>query len=215
MRVVIGMVATVLLLATAALIYDGTRPPVSTLMLARWITGRPVDRQWVPLSAISPNLVAAVLMSEDGQFCAHHGVDWDSLQSVVDNPNGPSRGASTLTMQLSKNLFLWPGRSYLRKALEIPTALLLDRWWGKREVLQAYLNVAEWGDGVYGAEAAARTHFNKPARDLSRREAALLATSLPNPRKRDPAHPKRLQRTLTAIVMARMNGADQWLGCLR
>ena len=214
-RATAGVLVATALLGAGALVYDGARPPVSTLMLARWLTGRPVTRQWVPLGAISPNLVAAVVMSEDGQFCAHHGVDWDSLRSVVDNPDGPARGASTLTMQLAKNLFLWPGRSYLRKGLEIPTALLLDRLWSKREILEAYLNVAEWGDGVYGAEAAARTHFRKPARELGRREAALLATSLPNPRLRDPARPNRLQRTLTAIVMGRMAGADQWLGCLR
>jgi monofunctional glycosyltransferase len=214
-RFVAGGLALVVLLLVAAFAWDSLRPPVSTLMLGRWLSGQAVDRRPVPLGAVSPNLVAAVVMSEDGQFCRHHGVDWDSLDAVMHRAGGPSRGASTLTMQTAKNLFLWPGRSYLRKALEIPTALVLDRLWSKRAILQAYLNVAEWGDGVYGAEAAARVHFNKPARDLSRREAALLATALPNPRVRNPARPNRLQRALASVVLARMASADEWLGCLR
>ena len=196
-------------------VYDSLRPPVSTLMVSHWLTGEPVTRRWVPLSAISNNLTAAVIMSEDGQFCSHHGVDWGSLDSVINDPDGPSRGASTLTMQTAKNLFLWPGRSYLRKALEIPVALALERVWSKRDIMQAYLNIAEWGPGVFGAEAAAETHFHKPASQLTRREAALLATSLPNPILRDPGRPTRTQRTLAAIVLRRMATADQWLGCLR
>ena len=154
-------------------------------------------------------------MSEDGQFCSHHGVDWNSLGSVINDPDGPSRGASTITMQTAKNLFLWPGRSYIRKALEIPMALALELVWSKRDILEAYLNIAEWGHGVFGAEAAAEAHFHKPARELTRREAALLATSLPNHILRDPAHPTRLQRTLTATVLARMAQSEPWLGCLR
>lgn len=202
-------------LLVAAVVYDSLRPPVSTLMMARRIEGRPVDRRWVPLSAISGHLVAAVVMSEDGQFCNHHGVDWGSLRSVLDNPEGPSRGASTLTMQLAKNLFLWPGRSYLRKALEIPTALALELVWSKPKILQAYLNIAEWGPDVYGAEAAAETRFGKSAKQLSAREAALLATSLPNPIDRDPRRPTRTQRILTGTVLARMEDAGPWLACVR
>lgn len=202
-------------LLVAALVFDTVRPPISTLMIAHWMEGEPVDRRWVPVSAVSENLVAAVVMSEDGQFCSHHGVDWGSLDSVINDPDGPSRGASTLTMQTAKNLFLWPGRSYIRKALEIPVALGLERVWSKHDILQAYLNIAEWGPGVFGAEAAAEVHFHKAASQLNRREAALLATSLPNPILRNPARPTRTQRTLAAIVMRRMATADQWLGCLR
>lgn len=173
-------------------------------MVARWFNGEPVERNVVPLSGIAPTLSLAVLASEDARFCGHGGVDWDALRLVLDDDDGPSRGASTITMQLAKNLFLWPSRSYLRKALEIPLALYLDAVLGKRRVVEIYLNVAEWGDGVFGAEAAARRHFGKGAGELSRREAALLATSLPNPRLRDPAKPTRRQRELTGIVLARM-----------
>lgn len=215
LRLCFAGVLIVAVLLGAVLVYDGAHPPVSTLMAMHWARGMPINRQWVPLSAISPNLIAAVVMSEDGQFCVHNGVDWDSLDSVLHNPDGPSRGASTIPMQTAKNLFLWPGRSYVRKALEIPMALGLDAVWSKKEILQAYLNIAEWGDGVFGAEAAARLYFKKPAAQLSLREAALLATTLPNPLVRNPQHPTRVQRTLTATVMTRSASAEPWLACLR
>nr|WP_282588019.1 monofunctional biosynthetic peptidoglycan transglycosylase [Lichenifustis flavocetrariae] len=214
LRLCLALVILLACLIAATVIYDSDRPPISNLMAVRFLRGEPVDRRWVPLSGISENLIAAVVMSEDGQFCAHHGVDWDSIDSVLHDPDGPSRGASTITMQTAKNLFLWPGRSYIRKGLEIPTALGLEKIWSKREILQAYLNIAEWGDGIFGAEAAARAHFKKAASQLTPREAALLATALPNPLLRNPAHPNRLQRNLTATVMARAASADQWLACL-
>lgn len=215
LRAIGASLVAVVMLVAVAVVYDSLRPPISTLMLTHWLTGEPVDRRWVPLSAISGNLLAAVVMSEDGQFCSHRGVDWNSLGGVIHDPAGPSRGASTITMQTAKNLFLWPSRSYIRKALEIPTALALEVVWSKREILEAYLNIAEWGHGVFGAEAAAQVHFHKAADALSRREAALLATSLPNPNLRDPARPTRLQRTLGATVLARMASSEAWLGCLR
>jgi monofunctional biosynthetic peptidoglycan transglycosylase len=178
--------------------------PPSTLMLARWATGQPVEHSTVPLSAISPALAQAVIASEDARYCQHRGVDWDALQEVMDDEDGPSRGASTIAMQTAKNVFLWPSRSYLRKAVEMPLALYLDVVWGKRRVMEIYLNVAEWGDGVFGAEAAARHHFGKAARDLTRREAAALAASLPNPRKRDPAHPAAAQSRHAGRILARI-----------
>jgi monofunctional glycosyltransferase len=197
--------------ALLGLSYAVVTPP-STLMVARWFTGRPVVRDVVPLTAISPALAKAVLASEDARFCDHAGVDWSALRDVVDDEGGPSRGASTLAMQLAKNLFLWPSRSYLRKALEIPLALYLDAILGKRRIMEIYLNVVEWGDGVFGAEAAAQRHFGRSARELGRREAALLATSLPNPILRDPARPSRHQRELAAVVSGRMGEVAD--GCL-
>ncbi len=192
-------------------------PPVSTLMLARWATFRSVDRAYVPLSRISPLLIAAVITSEDGQFCRHHGVDWGALNEVISDADedGPSRGASTITMQTAKNLFLWPQRSSIRKALEIPLALVIDRVWGKKRVLEVYLNIAEWGDGLFGAEAAARRYFRKSAADLTQREASLLATALPNPILRDPSRPKRRQLVLAAINASRAAAAQGYLGCVR
>jgi monofunctional biosynthetic peptidoglycan transglycosylase len=192
-------------------------PPVSTLMLARWTTFHGVERTYVPLARISPLLIAAVVTSEDALFCRHHGVDWGALNEVISeaDEDGPSRGASTITMQAAKNLFLWPQRSTVRKGLEIPLALALDRAWGKRRVLEVYLNIAEWGDRLFGAEAAARRYFHKSAADLSQREASLLATALPNPTSRDPSRPKRRHAVLAAINAGRVVAAENYLDCLR
>lgn len=192
-------------------------PPVSTLMLGRWLTLQPVERDYVGLDEISPNLQLAVMTSEDGRFCEHGGVDWDMLRAVVEaaDEDGPSRGASTIPMQAAKNLFLWPSRSYVRKGLELPVALYLDVIWTKRRMMENYLNIAEWGEGVFGAEAAAQRYFRKPARSLTRREAALLATALPNPLVRNPARPTRRHQALAARLMGRMEGAAPYSGCLK
>ncbi len=215
------IVITVMLLAIAmplllTLLYL-VLPPVSTLMMWRFATARPVERTFVPLERISPNLVAAVTASEDARFCRHGGVDWPALFSVVEDADdgGPSRGASTIPMQTAKNLFLWPGRSYVRKALEIPLALLSDLIWSKRRMLEIYLNIAEWGDGVFGAEAGARRAFGKSAAQLTPREAALMATALPNPIRRDPGKPSAGHRALAANVAGRADDMREWLDCLR
>lgn len=214
-RAVVLVGLALLLLGVGKVLYDSGRPAVSTLMVGRWVTGRPVDRQWTPLGGFSPHLIDAVLMSEDGQFCTHDGVDWAQLHDVMANPDGPARGASTITMQLARNLYLWNGRSFIRKGLEIPLALLLDRLWSKKRILELYLNIAEWGDGVFGAEAAARHDFGKPASQLTLREAALMATALPNPFLRNPARPTRTHRELAAINLARIAGAGEWTTCVR
>lgn len=176
-------------------------PPVSTLMLWRWMTFQRVERDWRPLSEISPALVRAVIAGEDGRFCLHAGVDWQEVQNVFDDADdlGDLRGASTIPMQVAKNLFLWPGRNYVRKALEIPLAYYMDFVWSKARMIEVYLNVAEWGpDGEFGAEAAARRAFGKSARNLSNGEAALLAASLPNPLIRDASRPgPQLRRAAT------------------
>ena len=202
-------------LLALAIAVDSFGQPRSTLMIVRSLLGRPVDRQWVPLSAISPRLAAAVILSEDGQFCRHHGVDWGALRQVLMHGKGPpSRGASTLTMQVVKNLFLWPGRSYLRKAIEIPLALVVDALWGKKRVLEAYLNIAEWGDGVFGAEAAARRDFGESAAALSPEQAAFLATALPSPNRRDPRHPTRLHRLLATRIQRLASDPGSHTACL-
>ena len=192
-------------------------PPVSTLMLARWVTFRPVERVWTPLERIAPTLPLAVIVSEDGRFCRHWGVDWGALREVIDTAgeDGPSRGASTIPMQSAKNLFLWPSRSALRKGLEIPAALVIDRVWGKRRVMEAYLNVAEWGEGIFGAEAAAQRYFRKSAGQLTPKEAALLAAALPNPLRRDPARAGPQQRRIAAAILGRMDSAKGLADCLK
>lgn len=183
-------VALILALILALVLYRFVPVP-STLMLGRWLTLQPVERQWVPLTEISPTLVRAVIAAEDQRYCSHAGVDWIELNTVLEDEDGPSRGASTLTMQTAKNVFLWPGRSYVRKALEIPLALAIDVAWQKQRVIEVYLNVAEWGEGLYGAEAAAQRYFGKPAARLTAAESARLAGALPNPLLRNPAKPSR------------------------
>jgi monofunctional biosynthetic peptidoglycan transglycosylase len=188
--------------------------PVSTLMLARIAEGRPHQRFSVRLDDIAA--VAAVIASEDANFCTNDGVDWGALHQVLAGAEegGPKRGASTLTMQTVKNLFLWPGRSVLRKGLEIPMALVLGKLWPKRRVLEVYLNIAEWGDGTFGIEAASRRYFHKSASALDPREAALIAIALPNPFKRDPARPSPLHRRRAAEILARAAANPQALSCL-
>jgi monofunctional biosynthetic peptidoglycan transglycosylase len=176
-----------------------------------------VDRQYASLDEISPSLPLAVLTAEDSRFCQHHGVDWDALRDVIDaaDEDGPSRGASTIPMQVAKNLFLWPGRSYVRKGLELPIALYIDAVWTKRRMMEVYLNIAEWGEGIFGAEAAAQHYFKKSARNLSRTEAALLARALPNPLVRNPAKPTARLRALAGQLRARMEVAAPYSDCLK
>jgi monofunctional glycosyltransferase len=200
------------ILACLIVLFRFASPP-STLMLGRWLTFQPVARTWVPLEAIAAPLVTAVIAAEDQRFCDHHGIDWVELRKVLDDET-PQRGASTLTMQAVKNVFLWPGRSVVRKGLELPLALIADTVWGKRRVIEIYLNVAEWGDGVYGAEAAARRHFGKPARELLPLEAARLAASLPNPILRNAGAPTPGLRAVTRQVMQRMEAAAGLASCV-
>jgi len=208
-------IALIGLFLLLAIVYAQVRPP-SMLMLGRWLTFQPVDRRWVPLGEMSRNLIAAVVTSEDARFCSHRGVDWVEMHAALDDDEdgGPSRGASTITMQTVKNLYLWNSRSFIRKGLEIPMAIALDGLWSKRRILEVYLNIAEWGDGVFGAEAAARAAFGKSAKDLSPREAALLAAALPNPKLRNARHPGKghLRR---AAAIARLASPDaDWLDCV-
>ena len=188
-------------------------PPPSTLMLGRWLTGQAVQRNYVPLAQMSPQLVRAVIASEDQRFCVHHGIDLGELRAVLSDGN-PSRGASTLTMQVAKNVFLWPGRSYLRKALELPIAVWIDLVWSKRRIIEVYLNIAEWGEGLYGAEAAAQANFGKRAQQLDKVEAARLARALPNPLLRNPAQPGPQLRGLSRALLARMDSTGLDVGCL-
>ena len=210
-----GLAAVVALLLVLLILWRFV-PPVSTLMAARMIALRPVERTWTPLARFSPVLVASVVASEDGQFCRHRGVDWSALREVMGKAgaDGPSRGASTISMQIARNLFLWPARSAIRKALEIPLALAIDLLWGKQRVVEVYLNVAEWGDGVFGAEAASRLYFHKPAAGLDAREAALLASALPNPFLRDPSKPGARQRRIASLIARRAAREGAWRDCL-
>lgn len=192
-------------------------PPVSTPMLARWATLRPVSRDWVPLEQISPTLQRSALVSEDAGFCRHNGVDWGAIQLVLKQggADGPGRGASTIAMQVAKNLFLWQGAAYLRKPLEIVLASWIDLVWTKRRVMEVYLNVAELGpDGVFGAEAGARRAFGTSAARLSAVQAAQLTAALPNPMLRDPKRPSARARANARIIAARARAVGALADCL-
>jgi monofunctional biosynthetic peptidoglycan transglycosylase len=180
--------------------------PVSTLMAWRYLTGAPVSRQWVDFSAISPYLPRSVVSAEDAKFCSHHGIDWDALREVIDDAEEGevTRGGSTITQQVAKNLFLWPGRSVVRKALEFPLALWIDLVLPKQRILEIYLNIAELGpNGQFGVQTGSLYAFGRPASALSPREAALLAAILPNPVRRSARNPGPGVRRLAGTYMAR------------
>jgi monofunctional biosynthetic peptidoglycan transglycosylase len=212
-----SLIKTILLwvisLWLALLAYNTVFPPISTLMAARVFTLQKVERKYVPLRRMSPNLVRAVIAAEDGRFCDHQGIDWKAMKAVVSDvvEDDASHGGSTIAMQTAKNLFLWHGFSYIRKPIELPLAMLLDTAWGKRRVMDTYLNVAEFGRGVFGAEAASRRYFHKSAANLSAREAALLAAVLPSPRRRNPAHPTAFVSNYASSIERRMGGVES--GC--
>ncbi|HUR43342.1 MAG TPA: monofunctional biosynthetic peptidoglycan transglycosylase [Aestuariivirga sp.] len=202
------------------LVYAIVPPPISNVMVVRLFSGNGLHKDWVNLDQMSPWLAAAVVTAEDARFCAHHGVDWVQVQSVMDDAfdgddEGPVGGASTITMQTAKNLFLWDGRSFIRKGLELPLALWMDLMWSKRRTVEIYLNIVEWAPGIYGAEAAAQHHFGKPAAKLTRREAALLAAVLPNPIKRKAGRPSKRVSAIANRILIRMNGMGPHLACLR
>lgn len=172
-------------------VYRDVPPPATPLMLLRLGEGHGIDQSWRGLDRISPFLLKAVIAGEDQKFCSHHGFDgaaieaaWESYQS-----GGKLRGASTISMQTAKNVFLWPGRDWLRKGLEAYFTALIELAWGKQRIIEVYLNVVEWGPGIYGAEAASEHYFKKSAAELSPHEAVRLAAVLPDPLDRSAARP--------------------------
>jgi len=185
--------------------------PVSTLMVWRWARGVPVSRQWIDFGAISPSLPRSVVASEDAKFCSHHGIDWGALREVIDDAEDgeAARGGSTITQQVVKNLFLWPGRSVVRKALEIPLAMWVEVVLSKARILELYLNVAELGPGgQFGAQTGSLYAFGHGASALTPREAALLAAILPNPHSRSARNPGPGVRRLAGIYVARGQAAE-------
>jgi monofunctional biosynthetic peptidoglycan transglycosylase len=192
-------------------------PPVSTPMAWRWVTGARAERTWVPLDQMAPALPLAVIVAEDAQFCHHHGLDLRGLREAIEEADdiAEARGGSTITQQTAKNLFLWPGRSFVRKALETPLALWIDLVMPKRRIMEIYLNVAEWGpNGQFGAEAGSQWAFRKGARNLSRNEAALLASLLPNPRRRSARQPSAGVRRLAGVYVVRAARSPQVAACV-
>jgi monofunctional biosynthetic peptidoglycan transglycosylase len=186
-----GTLVIVLLSLMPVVVLRLFRPPVSALMIERriasfWSEGKYSPKYtWVSLDKIAPVMGAAVIAAEDQNFPQHYGFDWKAIQKAMDHNEVSSRtrGASTLSQQTAKNLFLWSGRTWVRKAVEAYYTVLLEVCWGKRRILETYLNIVELGDGLYGVEAASQHYFRKPASRLNAEEAALLAAVLPNPRR--------------------------------
>jgi monofunctional biosynthetic peptidoglycan transglycosylase len=212
--VVLGAIPAVLTFVYAAHFVH----PVSTLMLKDVVTFTGYDRRWVPIDQVAPVLVHSVIMSEDGQFCYHRGVDWAELNAVIDDALAGEgiRGASTITMQTVKNLYLWQRPlGSVRKVVEVPLAIYFDAVLSKKRIMEIYLNIAEWGPNVYGIEAAAQYHFGKSAKDLTARQAALLAVTLPNPADRDPAHPGPGLKRLASLIQRRAANAGTHVSCVK
>ncbi len=183
-------------------------PPVSTVMMLSWARGDGMQREWVSLRHISTPAIRAVLASEDGRFCEHYGIDWVAMRKVIAEAErrgrAPSKGASTISMQVAKNLFLFNGRNWARKLLEAPIALWIDFAWPKSRMLEVYLNIAEWGDGVFGIEAASQRAFGIPASRLNSYQAAMLAVVLPDPDGRSAARPGPRMHSMAGTVQARV-----------
>lgn len=194
------------------LVFRWVPVPVSALMVQRRMESWSSDKRyashhaWVPLEDISPSLGAAVIAAEDQNFPDHFGFDWDAIEKAIQHNEHSrrKRGASTVSQQTAKNLFLWNSRSWTRKGAEVWFTLLLETGWSKKRILEVYLNIVEFGDGVYGAEAAARTYFGKPAKRLTPSEAALLAAVLPNPRKLRATAPSEYVRGRQAWILGQM-----------
>ena len=196
--------------------YRFAEPPGTLTMAERRLGGQTVAQSWTPLSDISPHLVRAVIAGEDTRFCLHDGIDFEAIDKAVSEAEngGRLRGASTISQQTAKNAFFWNGGGWARKGGEAWMTLVIETLWPKRRIMEVYLNVAEWGDGLFGAEAAARARFGKGAGELTVREAALLAAVLPNPHKWrvDPPGPYVRGRAATLrarMLQVRRDGLDQ------
>ena len=206
-RLVLVTIAGFLVLTAAAvLLFRWVPPPTTAFMIREGMVGTKIDYRWVPISRISPYAALAVIASEDQNFFKHWGLDLKAIADAVeDNQHRKiSRGASTISQQVAKNLFLWPGHSYVRKAMEAYFTVVMEQLWPKQRILEVYLNIAEMGDGVFGVEAASQRFFHKAAADLNRREAAALAVVLPNPKQMSVLRPSDYVRQRTRQIAQQM-----------
>jgi monofunctional biosynthetic peptidoglycan transglycosylase len=191
------------------LAYKFINPPMTLLMITRNMERKSdgkdfkTDKKWVPFEDISDNMKRAAVSAEDQKFLKHMGFDIKAIErAYASNGKGKKiKGGSTISQQTAKNVFLWPGRSYIRKGFEAYFTLLIEMLWSKERILEVYLNVIEMGDGIYGAEAASQTYFKKPCKELTRSQAALIAACFPNPLKWTPAHPTRYIRHKQRAIM--------------
>ncbi|MFN7388964.1 monofunctional biosynthetic peptidoglycan transglycosylase [Brevundimonas sp.] len=205
--ILIALLILALLPIGGVLIHAVVPPPMTLLMMQQKLKGQGLDYRWRSLDEISPRLVAAAIAAEDARFCSHPGFDFEAIeQAMKANEQGRRmRGGSTISQQTAKNVFLWPGRDWVRKGLEAGYTVLIETVWGKRRIMEVYLNVAEMGPGIYGAEAAAQHWFGKSASDLSSREAARLAAILPSPRRYNAGSPGPYVRRRASRIQAAAN----------
>jgi monofunctional biosynthetic peptidoglycan transglycosylase len=202
-------------------LYRFVPPPMTSLMAIRFFEHRGMDYRWRPISRISPTLADAAIASEDAHFCTHHGFDFTAMEKAMahnDRRPGRIRGGSTISQQTAKNVFLWPGRTYLRKGLEAYFTVLIEALWGKKRIMEVYLNVVEMGPGIYGAEAASQADFGHSARRMSTSEAARLVAILPNPLKYNAVEPgKYVQRRAGRVAgqVGVVRSDSDLSGCIR
>jgi monofunctional biosynthetic peptidoglycan transglycosylase len=204
----------------AVLVYKFAPPPITILMIEREIQGHGLDHRWVPLDRVSPAMVRAVIAGEDARFCSHHGFDFAAIDKAIahnEKRPGKVRGGSTISQQTAKNVFLWPGRSYVRKGVEAWFTVLIEAMWGKRRIMEVYLNTVEMGPGLYGVEAASRHYFHESADRLSPEQASRLAAILPSPLKWKAADPGPYVRKRTGRIDARSGtvARDGLAACVR
>lgn len=212
-----GMLGWLVLSLLIVLPFRWLNPPVSMVMLERWLThdNYTIQQTWLNWDQIPKKVALAVITSEDQRFPLHQGFDVDAIMKALNEAEdgGRLRGASTISQQVAKNMFLWTGRSWVRKGLEVWFTFLIELTWGKQRILEVYLNIAEWGKGVFGIEAASEYHFGKHASQLTDMQAALLASTLPSPLKYDPARPARhlIDRARWNLAQQRKLGGTNWL----
>ena len=204
-RLVLVVLAVMALIPVTGVLLHAVVPPFVTLLMAREaFAGHGMDYRWRSLNQISPHLATAAIAAEDARFCEHAGFDMEAIEKALksNEAGGRIRGGSTISQQTAKNVFLWPGRDWVRKGFEAGYTVMIETVWPKRRIMEVYLNVAEMGPGVFGAEAAARHWFGKSAADLTPREAARIAAILPSPRRYDAGAPGPYVRRRAAQVQA-------------
>lgn len=183
--------------------------PITPYQIINLVSGEGLSKDWVSFDEVSPYFYRAVIAAEDARFYSHHGIDWRAVKDAQRHnelyPKKRRRGASTITMQTAKNTFLWHGRTYVRKGLEMYFSYLIEFFWGKKRILEVYGNVVEFGEGMYGVEAASQKYYGKSAKNLTKRQAALLAAILPNPKRWNPAKPTAYLNRRADNIQARMN----------
>ena len=200
----------VLLFLVVLMAYRWINPPITPYQAAEWLRGGSLSKSWLPLEQMAPEIVLSVMAAEDAKFCGHRGFDFDAIRATIRS--GANGGASTISQQVAKNLFLWQGRSWTRKGLEAVITMAIELAWPKRRIIEIYLNVAEFDAQVFGVSAGAQVYFDRTAEDLTARQAARLAMVLPNPKDRSAARittsqSRRVQSIMDGAATLRKSGA--------